>query len=123
MRTIKFRFVKNNKVVGFQELKSGSIMDMSYDWDFANQFTGLLDSCGKEIYEGDVCNVRRYNSKTWEIVTVKWSDVYAMFSFRGYYQKQPSDFYGLRIEEAEEREVIGNIYENPELLKGEKHDG
>ena len=72
------------------------------------QFTGLTDKNDKEIYEGDICNTRDgdlltcydYNSF---IYMVLFSEEHS--GVNGYSQK--------------ELEVIGNIYENPELLKKE----
>lgn len=75
------------------------------------QFTGLYDKNGKEIYEGDILQIdvdRAY---------VKWDNKY------GYFQLIPigdyyfdSDVIGQALEYLE-AEVIGNIYDNPELLK------
>ena len=85
------------------------------------QFTGLLDANSKEIYEGDICNIRRYkhldNSRKWIVAEVIWGCEHG-WGFRSYYNgKGNGDFYGTRFVEAEEIEIIGNIFENPELLK------
>lgn len=84
------------------------------------QFTGLLDKNGKEIYEGDICNIRRYEhldkTKTWIKGEVLWGCEHG-WVFRSYYNDNKNgDFYGTRFVEANGIEIIGNIFENPELL-------
>lgn len=72
------------------------------------QFTGLLDKNGKEIYEGDILLIDN-SFKLWKlpdsgIVEVKWIG---------------AGFYPLcnDLTQVDKSEIIGNIYENPELLK------
>jgi len=79
------------------------------------QWTGLLDKNGVKIFEGDV--VREDKGKealieNLEIRSVCWSE-----EDTGFY---PFIYHGAQWF-AEGCEVIGNIYENPELL-GEKDD-
>ena len=78
-----------------------------YDW---MQFTGLTDKNGKEIYEGDILredNGYRYQMKWHDFHAQWWAESLGNY---GHSARQivPSD---PRIE------VIGNIYENPDLLK------
>lgn len=65
------------------------------------QFTGLHDKNGVEIYEGDVVRSETYNMDKKE---VRWS--YTYWSPFLYYMSSVEEYF----------EVIGNIYENPELL-------
>ena len=70
------------------------------------QYTGLKDKNGKDIYEGDiVSSLDFYPSE------VKYNDNYAQFV--------ATDINFLDSEQ-QKWEVIGNIYENPELLGNDK---
>jgi uncharacterized phage protein (TIGR01671 family) len=76
------------------------------------QFTGLKDKNGKEIYEEDVLRkkTRVRRKATEEIGTVIWDDKVLGFNlYRG------ETYVGL-LTWVDDVEVIGNIYENPELL-------
>lgn len=78
------------------------------------QYTGSKDKNGKEIYEGDV--VLQYQ----EVCQVMFSndnyaEIYA-FHLHDKNGECTSHYYGGTIYE-KDCEVIGNIYENPELLK------
>jgi len=83
------------------------------------EYTGLKDKNGKEIYEGDIVKV-----------PAGWGDGLLYNSFIGEIQYDAPNFYvnqGININKTgkwsnqeykwEEIEIIGNIYENPELLE------
>ena len=76
------------------------------------QYTGLHDKNGKEIYEGDIL---RFNEV--DTAIVEWNEKYAYFMVRpiqDYYFD--SDVLGHAIE-YNNAEIIGNIYENEDLLE------
>lgn len=75
------------------------------------QFTGLRDCNGVEIYEGDI--VRDHVG----IGIVKYSDKHCAFRV-SYGDGLAKWFYDYYLNgERESIEVIGNIHQNPELLK------
>ena len=89
----------------------------NYDKDCVlMQSTGLKDSKGKEIYEGDIVKANPNNMGK-EKFTVVWGKKRAGFRLD---QKCNCKYYAVP-NNRKEIEVIGNIYENPELLKGEKN--
>ncbi len=86
------------------------------------QFTGLLDGHGRETYEANLFNSAKDN---WQIRYGAWSyyDGEKLIDMYGWYcqclTKEGNSYAQLPLtaQNAESVSVIGNIYENPELLK------
>ena len=78
------------------------------------QSTGLKDKNGKEIFEGDIVDYKGREA------VVKWHGSYASFIYRFVdgLKERVSEWDPLFLA-CYHFEVIGNIYENPELLEVE----
>jgi uncharacterized phage protein (TIGR01671 family) len=86
------------------------------------QFTGLHDKNGKEIYEGDIvrfpiCPVHGQGTDASRCIT--WDD-YKYTLTRVANGKDQTDYWLGYLDheiEPEELEIVGNIYQNPELME------
>lgn len=84
------------------------------------QFTGLLDKNGTEVYEGDVVRFTYSYEKRgyYTIVSNTYIGIITLNKFYHSCIMNGKDEY--HIENIRNGEVIGNIHDNPELLKGGK---
>jgi len=121
MREIKFRQWSSDRFHYWGCNSDNFTSPLSNRLDIpSEQFTGLHDKNGKEIYEGDLLKEiapRGYiyrvfgvaggfviNSFQDEITMLRFAEPIANMQTAGYIQEQC--------------EIIGNIHENPELLEG-----
>ena len=74
------------------------------------QITGLRDRKGRDIYEGDILLLTLGQHR----LEVRWS----LTGFR-FFDLARKDWHFLYAADLRRLEVIGNLYETPELLKGE----
>jgi len=82
------------------------------------QFTGLLDKNGKEIYEGDILSTHIPENRLYKNGEVIYSKEYLTYLVKYYFGKDYASEYLSYIQNMNiEVEVIGNIYENPEILE------
>lgn len=122
MRTIKFR----GKRIDNGEWVIGQLVKMWGEWHILNsdnvntaypvdpatvgQYTGLNDTNSREIYEGDIFQAGYFG----EVDVVMWDNENARYIGRSpqgcisYVGREPTV------------KIIGNIHDNPELLKGGK---
>jgi uncharacterized phage protein (TIGR01671 family) len=88
------------------------------------QYTSLKDKNGKEIYEGDIIKFNWFYYGETEIEELKvgvvvWEKNTTGFSFKAKDNDNNYPFILLNFDSESDIEVIGNIYENSELIKGE----
>ena len=81
------------------------------------QFTGLHDKNGKEIYLGDIVTYKRsVGNWTGRTMTTTHKIIFTE-EINAFVMECGSSYIKLRKHWGYEYEVIGNIFENPELIK------
>ena len=85
------------------------------------QYTGLTDKNGRKIFEGDVIEFADFFDSEIHRGVAYWCDL--AFWFDCTETEGDEGIYSLAYISANILEVIGNIYDNPELLKGGVENG
>ena len=143
MREIKFRVWDKSlkRILLVKEIKFGRNKDITIITKNSGsninnfelmQYTGLTDKNGKEIYEGDIINWINYNGGPTcekcgyhksgdDIQEIIWCpNNQDSRSWGWHHRTSEYNNYSLNKEDMQSIEVIGNIYENPELIGNKK---
>ena len=95
--------------------ENNTVIKINNEWFYKNdykvvwlQFTGLLDKNGKEIYDGDILHY--HGDSRLKDSVVYWDENLLSWEVG-------TEGVGLFKQDGKYWEVIGNIYENPELLQ------
>lgn len=109
--TYIIREVEQDSSYGLEEIMLFATTWYRVDKETIGQYIGLCDKNGKEIYKGDI------------LKSIRWNDIYLVKQIgTAYYlcREGKNGFNKITTwNNAEKSEVIGNIYDNPELLGGE----
>ncbi|MFD1431202.1 YopX family protein [Lacticaseibacillus yichunensis] len=82
------------------------------------QYTGLHDENGREIYEGDIVKLHQVVLSPDD--TIGWVEYTAQYGYSIRFGKRRCRQSDWATDEGANYEVIGNIFENPELLEESK---
>lgn len=99
------------------------------------QFTGMTDKYGGRIFEGDI--IRTDNGSITAISVVKYGEYYPKMFYAmldalkphfqhvpttGFYAESTDEHEAMMIFQSPCCEIIGNVYDNPELLEGKSNE-
>lgn len=104
--------ITEKKLLSAITSNSFGVGEHQVDTETIGQYTGLTDKKGKKIFEGDIIKARHNEY----LYIVKYEDCGFVIE----------DKWGSRIKQHQdsvnrlECEIVGNIWDNPEIIKGEK---
>jgi len=122
-RKIKFRWWNPQSSTFVKDYRYSGALEELFESDkflIPQQWTGLVDKHGIDIYEGDLINFKTNNTvclgdldiMEWDSEEVYWDEYTCSFCFERRYGTSVLDKIML-----ETLEIVGNIFETPEKVK------
>lgn len=111
------------KALVFEHDKTRCVCGYAYDFYLEDedaiimQSTGLRDKNGKEIFEGDILSIETDEENV--RVEVSWDSKHALFVFESKKYNDKEALGELFEDSPYQFKVIGNVWEDGELLNGE----
>lgn len=119
---------------GYAETDCGMMMEWyTVNPETVGQYTGLKDKNDQKIFEGDILKFGAYNVQVyWNDETFSWEATKCENKYDGYrhFEGKPEEWDDIDlgwiaaevpITGQMTTEIIGNIYDNPDLIKKKEH--
>lgn len=111
----RIRFYDNGSVSTVLAKCNGQAKNLTKDEVILMQSTGLHDKNGKEIFEGDILAIETDEGIL--NLNIFWDSKHALFMFESKKYNEKDLLAELVEDNTYPFEIVGNIYENPELLE------